>query len=90
MDLSKVSTEDLTAYQSGDLKKVSTAGLQLIQSATTDSNARGQKIDKYLSETDNLLGMPEGTSARQINQESKFSDSAFNKVSKAAGMVRDT
>lgn len=84
MDLSTVSTEDLKAFQSGDLSKVSTEGLKTLSAASSDP--RGEKIDKYLAETDDLLGFTPGTSARQINQESRFDSKAFNKNSQAAGL----
>lgn len=79
MDLSKVSTEDLRAYQSGDLTKVSTAGLKIMQAGNAP-DPRGAKIDTYLAETDTLLSLPAGTSARQIHQESKFKDDAVSPV----------
>lgn len=78
MDLSKVSTEDLKAFQAGDLSKVSTEGLRALQGATPDP--RAAKIDKHLDETDTLLGLPPGTSARQIHQESRFKDDAVSPV----------
>lgn len=86
MDLSTVSTEDLKAFQSGDLSKVSTGGLKTLSAASSDP--RGEKIDKYLAETDEMLGFTPGTSARQINQESRFDSKAFNKGSQAAGIAQ--
>ena len=51
------------------------------------ASGRG-KIDAYLSETDAKLGLPPGTSARQIQQESSFNPQAYNKDSKAAGLAQ--
>lgn len=38
------------------------------------------KIQNYLAETDKILGLPQGFSAAQIDQESKFNPSAVSKV----------
>lgn len=87
MDLSKISTSDLKAFQSGDLATVSTEGLKALTAAPAP-DPRAEKIDKYLAETDTMLGFTPGTSARQINQESRFDSAAFNKGSKAAGIAQ--
>lgn len=89
MDLTNVSTEDLQAFQSGDLSKVSDAGLQILSAATASTpDPQGAKIDAYLSATDIQLGLPAGTSARQIQQESHFNPAAVNPNSGAAGLAQ--
>jgi hypothetical protein len=92
MDYSKVSTEDLKNYQAGNTAGISTEGLRLLtaqqpaQAPASPAQVRGQKIDSYLAETDKMLGLTAGTSARQINQESRFDDAAFNEGSGARGI----
>lgn len=91
MDLTKVSTEDLKNYQAGNMAKISTEGLRILAApqpaqAVAPVDARGQKIDTYLAETDKMLGLTAGTSARQINVESRFDDAAFNEGSGARGI----
>ena len=41
-------------------------------------DGRRAKIDAYLAETDKVLGLPEGTSSRQINQESRYRSDAVS------------
>tara|TARA_R110000851_G_scaffold122772_1_gene252298 strand:- start:557 stop:5038 length:4482 start_codon:yes stop_codon:yes gene_type:complete len=92
MDYSKVSTEDLKNYQAGNTAAISTEGLRLLtaqqpaQAPATPAQLRGQKIDSYLAETDKMLGLTPGTSARQINVESRFDDAAHNVGSGARGI----
>ncbi len=89
MDLTNVSTEDLHAFQAGDLSKVSDAGLQILAAASAaPPDPQGAHIDAYLAQTDTQLGFPAGTSARQINQESHFNPAAVNPNSGAAGLAQ--
>ena len=89
MDLTNVSTEDLQAFQAGDLSKVSDAGLATLAAATAGPpDTQGAKIDAYLSATDIQLGLPAGTSARQIHQESRFDPTRINPNSGAAGLAQ--
>lgn len=77
IDFSKISTEDLQAFQSGDLSKVSTGGLKLL-ATDAPANPRSAQMDTYLAETDKLVGLTPGTSARQIEQESKWDPAAVS------------
>ncbi|RYD35412.1 MAG: lytic transglycosylase domain-containing protein, partial [Verrucomicrobiaceae bacterium] len=85
LDLSNISTEDLQAFQSGDLSKVSTEALQRLSRGSPaapqqqpPANPKRAQIESYLSETDKVLGLTPGTSARQIQQESQWNPQAVS------------
>lgn len=78
----KGSTYELPDSLQGDalkstLEKLSGMGTSSQPTAPTPTNP---KVMGYLDETDKILGLPPGTSAAQIRQESKFNPNAKSKA----------
>ena len=73
------STYELPDSLTGDALK---STLQKLSGMASSSQVQGDpvqtKILNYLAETDKVLGLPEGTSAAQINQESRFNPTAVS------------